>query len=155
MFNICVNKALHKIKLTLLMETKTNAWEASTKQRVRHLGYWTLGWVLTLAAATFGPKFLWDYNSTISILFILINTIIGVGMILMNRKYIDGLDEMQRKVIMDAMAIALGVGVVGGVSYSTLDIVNVIPYDAEIGILVALMSITYFIAIIVGTNRYK
>jgi hypothetical protein len=137
------------------METKSNEWETSTRKNVRHLAYWTVGWVLTLAIATFGPIFLWDYNFSISILFILINTIIGVGMILMNRKYIDGLDEMQRKVNMDAMAIALGVGVVGGVSYSTLDTVNVIPFDAEIGFLVMLMSLTYVIAVIVGSIRYK
>jgi hypothetical protein len=137
------------------METKSNVWEATTKKNVRHLGYWTLSWVLTLALATFGPKFLWDYNTSISLLIILINTIIGVGMILMNRKYIDGLDEMQRKVMMDAMAIALGVGVVGGISYSTLDIVNVIPFDAEIGFVVMLMSLTYLIAIVVGSLRYK
>ena len=137
------------------METKSNVWETTTRKNVRHLAYWTLSWVLTLAIATFGPKFLWDYNSSISILFIVINTIVGVGMILMNRKYIDGLDEMQRKVNMDAMAIALGVGLVGGITYSTLDIVNVIPYDAEIGVLVALMSIAYMIAFIVGSIRYK
>ena len=137
------------------METKSNVWEASTRKNVRHLAYWTVGWVVTLAIATFGPIFLWDYNTSISLVVILINTIIGVGMILMNRKYIDGLDEMQRKVNMDAMAIALGVGVVGGVSYSTLDVVNVIPFDAEIGFLVMLISVTYIIAVAVGSLRYK
>ena len=137
------------------METKSNEWETSTRKNVRHLAYWTVSWVVTLAIATFGPKFLWDYNFSISILFILINTIIGIGMILINRKYIDGLDEMQRKVNMDAMAIALGVGLVGGVTYSTLDIVNVIPFDAEIGFLIMLMSVTYLIAIVVGNIRYK
>ena len=137
------------------METKSTVWEATTRKNVRHLAYWTVGWVLTLAIATFGPIFLWDYNTSISLVVILINTIIGVGMILMNRKYIDGLDEMQRKVNMDAMAIALGVGVVGGVSYSTLDVVNVIPFDAEIGFLVMLISVTYIIAVVVGSLRYK
>jgi len=137
------------------METKSNPWEVTTKKNVRHLAYWTVGWVLTLAVATFGPKLLWDFNSGISITCILINTIIGTGMIVMNKKYIDGLDEMQRKVSMDAMALALGVGVVGGVSYSTLDIANVIPFDAEIGFLVMLMSVTYLIAIVVGSARYK
>jgi hypothetical protein len=110
---------------------------------------------LTLALPAFGPKFLWDYNPTISILAILVNTIVGVGMILMNRKYANGLDEMQRKVTMDAKAIALGVGVVGGISYSMLDAANVISFDAEIGHLVGLMGITYFIAFIVGSIRYK
>jgi hypothetical protein len=137
------------------MNSKSNEWEATTRRNVRHLAYWTWGWVLTLAVVAFGPKFIWNFNSIISVVFILINTVVGVGMILMNRKYINNLDEMQRKVNVDAMAIALGVGVVGGLSYSMLDVANVISYDAEIGFLVGLMSITYFIAVIVGSIRYK
>jgi hypothetical protein len=62
---------------------------------------------------------------------------------------------MQRKVTMEAMAIAMGVGVVGGMSYSMLDVANVISFDAEIGHLVGLIGITYFIAFIVGSIRYK
>ena len=137
------------------METKSNEWETTTRKNVRHVAYWTGGWVLTMAIVAFGPKFLWDYNSSISILAILVNTIIGVGMILMNRKYTNGLDEMHRKVTMEAMAIAMGVGVVGGMSYSMLDAANVISFDAEIGHLVALIGVTYFISFIVGSIRYK
>jgi hypothetical protein len=137
------------------METKSNEWETTTRKNVRHVAYWTGGWVLTMAIVAFGPKFLWDYNSSISILAILVNTITGVGMILMNRKYTNGLDEMHRKVTMEAMAIAMGVGVVGGMSYSMLDAANVISFDAEIGHLVALIGVTYFISFIVGSIRYK
>lgn len=137
------------------METKSNVYETTERKNLRHLAYWTGGWGLTMALPAFGPKFLWDYNSSISILAILINTIIGVGMILMNRKYANGLDEMHRKIFMDAKAVALGVGVVGGMSYSMLDAANVISFDAEIGLLVALMGVTYSIAFIVGSIRYK
>jgi hypothetical protein len=137
------------------METKSNEYETTERKNLRHLAYWTGSWALTIAIPAFGPKFLWDYNSSISILAILFNTVIGVGMILMNRKYTNGLDEMQRKVTMEAMAIALGVGVVGGMSYSMLDAANVISFDAEISYLVVLMSLTYSIAFIVGSIRYK
>jgi len=137
------------------MEAKSNEWEATQRKNVRLLAYWTGAWALTLALPAFGPKFLWDYNSSISILAILINTIIGAGMILVNRKYANGLDEMQRKIFMEAKALALGVGVVGGLSYSMLDAANVISSDAEIGHLVGLMGITYSIAYIVGSIRYK
>lgn len=137
------------------MNAKSNEWEATTRKNVRHLAYWTWGWVLTLAIAAFGPKFIWNSNSIISLTFILIATIIGIGMILMNRKYINGLDEMQRKINTDAMAIALGVGVVGGISYSLLDIANIIAFNAEIGHLIILIGVTYIIAIVVGNIRYK
>lgn len=137
------------------MGTKSNEYVTNERKNLKHLAYWTGAWVLTTALATFGPIFLWDHNSGISVLAILINAIFGVGMILMNRKYTNGLDELQRKVAMEAMAIALGVGVVGGLSYSMLDVANVIPFDAEIGHLVILIGVTYLIAVIVGTIRYK
>ena len=96
------------------METKLNVFENTTRKNVWRLAGWTGGWAITMAISAFGPKFLWDYDRAISIVAILINTIIGVGMILMNRKYANGLDEMHRKIFMEAKALALGVGVVGG-----------------------------------------
>jgi hypothetical protein len=137
------------------METKSNEWEASQGKNLRHLAYWTGSWGLTMALPAFGPKFLWDYNSSISILAILVNTIIGVGMIQMHRKYANGLDEMHRKIFMEAKALALGVGVVGGLSYSMLDAANVISFHAEIGHLIMLIGVTYAIAFIVASIRYK
>ncbi len=137
------------------METKSNNWEATSKKNTRHLAYWTLAWMATLALASFGPKHIWDNNIMLSLIFIAINAIVGVGMILMNRRYINGLDEMQRKVSLDAMAIALGVGLVGGLSYSVLDQTHVIPFHAEISHLVLLIGITYIVGTIVGTSRYK
>ena len=137
------------------METKLNPFEVTSKKNTLQLAYWTLGWVLTVAISSFGPKLIWENNITISLLFIVINIIIGVGMILMNRKFMNGLDEMQRKVCLDAMAIALGVGLVGGISYSMLDQTNLISFPAEIAHLLILMGITYIIAIVVGNIRYK
>jgi hypothetical protein len=137
------------------MATKSIEYEASQRKNLRLLAYWTGSWGLTMALSAFGPKFFWDYNPSISILVILVNTIIGVGMILMNRKYANGLDEMHRKIFMDAKAMALGVGVVGGLSYSMLDAANVISFHAEIGHLVMLIGVTYSIAFIVGSIRYK
>lgn len=137
------------------MEPKSNEWEAAQTKNVKGLAYWTGGWVLTMGITAFGPKFLWDYNSSISIAAILLNIIVGAGMILMNRKYANGLDEMHRRILMDANAVALGVGVVGAMSYSMLDAANVISFDAEIGHVVALIGIAYLIAFIVGSIRYK
>ncbi len=119
------------------------------------LALWTLLWVVSLALATFGPKFLWNENTTWSILAIVINTAFGAGMIWANIKHLNVLDELQKKIQLDAMGIALGVGIVGGLSYSVTDIANVISSDAEIGFLVILISITYMIALLVGKKRYS
>jgi len=137
------------------MEMKNDSWALNTKRNTKLLAYWTFAWLLTMAVVAFGPKLLWNFNPTISILAILVNTIVGIGMILANIKHINGLDEMQRKVSMESMAIALGVAVVGGLSYSMLDVANVISFDAEISHLVILIGLTYLAGTVIGNLRYK
>lgn len=137
------------------MDSKTEKWTATTSRYTKDLAYWTGAWVISCAVASFGPKFIWNSDPTISALVISISTAIGVGMILANKRYLNGLDEMQRRISLEAMAIALGVGVVGGLSYSMLDIANVVSYHAEISHLVILIGVTYFVGIVVGNIRYK
>jgi hypothetical protein len=84
-----------------------------------------------------------------------LNLSFGIGVIVANRNHINGLDELDKKITFDAMAIALGVGVIGGLSYSILDTTNLIQTDAEISFLVMLTAITYLVAMVVGKLRYK
>ena len=124
------------------------------KKAIINLALWTTFWLLTLALATFGPKFIWEGNTTWSIIAIAINTLIGAGLIRAHIKHLSALDELQKKIQLDAMGIALGVGIVGGLRYSVMDIANVIAGDAEIAFLVMLISISYMIALAVGKKRY-
>jgi hypothetical protein len=50
------------------------------------------------------------------------------------------------------VVIVLGLGVLGGVSYSVMDISNIISGDAEISFLVMLISISYMVALAVGKS---
>ncbi len=144
------------MKITLMNEsTKSrNPFEARSCRNTRLLMVWTFAWVLTVALSTFGPRFLWDYNTGLSALAILLNIGIGIGMIWANKVFLRDSDEMQRKIQLDSMAVALGVTLVGGIAYSTMDQVNLISGDAEIGFLIMLMAISYIIALLVGRKRY-
>ena len=86
---------------------------------------------------------------------LLINMLIGFVMIWANIKYLKTLDELERKLNFDAMGVALGVGVVVGLSYSLLDTSNIISFDAEISHLVVIISLTYMATLIIGKLRYK
>lgn len=119
------------------------------------LGFWTFGWVVTMAIVNFGPKFVWQSNETLTIFAILVNFAIGVGMILANRRHLQGLDEMHQKIQLEAMALSLGVGLIAGLSYSNLDVTNIIGSDAEISHLVILMALTYLAGVIAGTRKYR
>ena len=134
---------------------KENTQNTQMKKVTINLAIWTMLWVSSLALATFGPKFIWDENVTLTIIAVVLNALFGLGMILINIKHINSLDELQKKIQLDAMGVALGVGVVGGISYSVLDITNLISQDAEISFLVILISLTYMIGILIGQKRYK
>ena len=135
--------------------SNTNALEARTKKNTKYLALWTAVWTLSMALATFGPKFIWQGDRLLTILAILLNLGLGIGMIVANKRHLKGLDELQQKIQLEAMALALGVGLVGGLSYSLLDITNLIHSDAEISHLVILMALTYMGGIVAGQVRYK
>ena len=128
---------------------------AQTKKNTLRLFFWTGAWVLATAGAAFGPRFLWDFNTLPTILGVLIHIGIGFGMIRMFRQYLLGLDELQRKIELDAMALTLGVGMVVGVSYELLEDIKLITFEPEISHLIILMGLTFGIGIIVGNRRYQ
>lgn len=130
-------------------------WIEKGKKNTKNLAVWTMTWTFSMALATFGPKFLWAGNTTLTIIGILINLLFGAGMIMANIRYLNGLDDLQRKIHMDGMALALGVGVVGGLSYSLLDVTNILGHDAEISVLVIIMALTYLVSVLIGVKRYK
>ena len=125
------------------------------KKYLLNLGLWTWSWVATLAIATFGPKFIWDDHTVLTTYAILTNLVNGVLMILANRKLFNHYDELERKIHLESLALTLGLTVIVGLTYSLLDQVNLIPFDAEIGILVGFVGLTYMITLLINRKRYS
>ncbi|SES80337.1 hypothetical protein [Thalassotalea agarivorans] len=135
------------------MNIESNSqWKANQVNRIKSLAIWTFAWVFSLAIATFGPIFIWQHVA-LTLLAVMVNVGFGVAMILANKRHLESLDEMQRKINMDAMAITLGAGLVLGLAYSVLDTTNVIASDAEISVLVMIMSLTYLTSMLIGKAR--
>ena len=133
---------------------ENQAWQQRQKKNTLNLAIWTLAWTLSMALATFGPKFIWAGNKILTIAGIILTVVFGIGMILANIRNINGLDDLHKKIHLEGMGIALGVGVVGGLSYSLLDTQNVISQDAEIAYLVIAVALTYLISVFIGVQRY-
>jgi peptidoglycan/LPS O-acetylase OafA/YrhL len=110
--------------------------------------------VATLAIATFGPKFIWDDHTTLTTLAIVTNLVNGVLMIMANRKLFNHYDELERKIHLESLALTLGLTVIVGLTYSLLDQTNLIPNDAEIGILVGFVGLTYLTTLLINRKRY-
>ena len=113
---------------------------------------WTLAWLATLALAKFGPELLWDSQQTVaSWAAVAANLVVGIGWIVAFTRFLRQLDELQRKIIQDALAAALGVGWVGGFAYVVADAAGLVDYDVDIAVLPALLGVVYMIAFVVST----
>jgi hypothetical protein len=140
------------------MLTKTDGcsdWEVAKARNTARLRFWTIAWVLTLALAAFGPKFIWNFQTALTILGVLVNLGVGVRMIAANGRHLRGLDELHRKIFVDTCALTLGVGLVSGLSYELLEDVRLISFEPEIAHLVILMCLTFLVGLIAGHRKYR
>ena len=137
------------------LNTGSGDWVAENIQNTRKLGLWTLAWLVTMAVSVFGPQLIWDSATLLTALAIGANVLVGFGMIIANKQHLRGLDELQQKIQLEAMALALGVGLVVGLAYSTADITNLIAVDAEISHLVMVIGLTYGVGVFVGRRKYQ
>ncbi|MBU2114959.1 MAG: hypothetical protein KKE94_14435 [Gammaproteobacteria bacterium] len=136
-------------------DTTTTTLAQRNKASTKTLFLWTLGWLLSLALLAFGPKLLWDFNVAISLAVIAVNLVFGYCMIITNKKYLDGLDELQRQLHLNAMAISLGVSVVFGAIYGLLESARLLDATPSPSNILIVMSISYFISLVVNFRKYQ
>ena len=98
---------------------------------------------------------MWNFDTLLTTLFVLINLGIGFGMIVATKRYLKGLDEMHQKIFLDAAVLTLGVGLVCGNSYELLEDIRLITFQPEISHLILLMCLTFLTAMIVGHRKYR
>ena len=132
-----------------------NGYQSRIRANVIRLARWNGAWVAATALMAFGPKFLWNKASVFTWLAVGLDVAVGVGMVLANKNYLAELDELQRKVQLNAMGITLGVGLIAGVPFSVMDSYHVIPFHADIAYLLILMSLTFMVSNLYGTWRYR
>ena len=135
--------------------TNANHWQTSNQPNKRRVMGWASAWVLSTALAAFGPKFFWDFETLPTILAVLLNLTVGVGMIMANIRQLKGMDEMQQKIFLDASAVTLGVGLIAGCSYELLEDIRLISYQPEISHIILLMCLTFAVSMIVSNRRYQ
>ena len=133
----------------------SNEYQQRNAKNTRKLKSWTAAWVVSMAITAFAPRFIWDFNTLLTIISVTVNLAIGCGMLLANRVYLRGLDEMQQRIMFDAMGLSLGVGLVVGLSYELLEDIKLISFQPEIAHLVIIMCLTYLGGIISGHRKYQ
>jgi len=137
------------------LKPAANGYQSRTRTNVKRLFYWNGVWGAATALMAVGPKFLWNKAMGFTLLSIALDIAVGIGMILANKKYIAELDELQRKVQLNSMGVTLGVALIAGVPLSVMDAYHVIPFHADIAYLLIVMSITFALSNLYGTQRYR
>ena len=135
--------------------TSTTSWAAKNKANTHRLRNWTFAWVLTTALLAFGPRLLWDYQAIFTVAALVLNVGVGGGMILANRAHLQGMDEMQQRIFLEAAAITLGVGLVFACAYDLLDSVRLIAFEPKIAHVVIVMSLAFLGAMIAGHRKFQ
>lgn len=115
---------------------------------------WALAWAVTLALTSYLSDYGW-YSSTIpTMIGFVIHTGIGLGMLFAYKRFLKNLDEMERKIQLDALAGSVGVTVICFSAYSILEKAGYLP-DLKPSYLIVLISLTYMAGIIIGRVRYQ
>ncbi|MDR6868496.1 hypothetical protein J2Y69_003115 [Microbacterium resistens] len=135
---------------------ETGTYRESIRATVR-LVLWGLVWLVTLAAARFGPETLWDSGRlpVASWVAVILNVLVGIVWIVAFTRFLRTLDDLQRKIMQDALAVTLGAGWVMGFAYVVADKAGLIRYDLDLALFPVLLGVVYLIAFVVGRIRYR
>lgn len=137
------------------MTTSQTTLAERNRRTTRTLFIWTSGWLMSLALVAFGPKFLWDFEQSYTLIAIAVNLIFGYKMILANKQHLDGCDELQRRIHFNAMAVSLGVSLVFGAVYGLLEAVKLVSATPNPSNILFVMAISYMVSIFVGFRKYQ
>ena len=136
-------------------KTLETGYESRIRASTMRLIRWNFAWAAATLLMAFGPKVLWNKALVFTLLAVGLDVAVGVGMILATKKYLDELDDLQRKVFLNALAITVGVALIAVVPYAVMDAYHVIHFKAAVAYLVILMGLTFLVSMVYSTWRYR
>ena len=117
---------------------------------------WGLAWVATLALARFGPEYCsgirsrWRAGPRSPS-----TSWSGIGWIVAFTRFLRAVDDLQRKILLDALAVTLGVGWVVGFGYVVADAAGLVTGDIDLAVFPLLLGAVFLTAFVVGRIRYR
>jgi len=111
-------------------------------------------WLVALAVAVFGIKNEWFASGYPTYIAIAVQALAGFGMFWAFRRLITEMDEMQRKIQLDALALSLGITIFATITYDVLEKASIVS-EINTSNIIFLISFTYIAGVIVGNLRYR
>jgi hypothetical protein len=110
-------------------------------------------WAVFFLAVTLGIKQKW-WSFGVTLAGVIGHALFGIATVLAYRRFLLETDELQRKIEVEALALASGVGMVGGLTFWLLAVNGTLPV-ASFAYVFALMMITYSVGVLIGRRRYS
>ncbi len=137
-------------------ESKNSAWcEGAPRDRAngRRVMLWSIGWAVTMLMASAALTMERFDGGSVAFVAAGLSFILGVGTVGAYRIFLRETDELRQKIEMESLAVAFGVGVVGGMAYS--QIMGALNLgEPNLAYVIAAMLIVRSIGVGVGIRRY-
>jgi hypothetical protein len=114
---------------------------------------WTLVWGCSFIAVSLGIKKEWLSFGMI-LAGVTATSLLGIATVLAYRRFMQETDELRRKIEVEALALAYGVGVIGGLTYWLLEVSGAVPAWGFAYVFAAMM-ITHSVGVLIGRLRYS
>ena len=122
--------------------TESNEFESRTVRGAIRFVLWSLAWTGSMVLVDKAVLYGWYTESFYSVIGIVVNALLGLVVVRTFLRHLGDMDEMQRKIQLDALALSMGVGFVGSFTYSLLTTTGFVT-DPEISDIILLMAVTY------------
>ena len=115
---------------------------------------WIFAWMAALTVADKAALYDWWSAEWITMLAIAVHVMLGIGMMFKFMSMLRGMDDLQRKIQLEALSAALGISLVGCAAYSLLVTWGYIT-DEEVSDIFILMCVSYSASVLFGAWRYR
>lgn len=123
------------------------------RRNQRRVLLWSIAWAFSFVAVALGITKEWLPFGVI-LGAVTGTALLGIATALAYRRFLQETDELQRKIEVEALALAFGVGVVGGLTYWLLVVSGALT-ETGFAYVFALMMITYSVGVLIGRRRYS
>jgi len=114
---------------------------------------WSFVWALSFVAVTLCVKKAW-LPPALTLTAGLATSLFGIVTVLAYRRFLHQTDELRRKIEVEALSLAFGVGIIGGTTYWLLAVMGAVP-ALDFYFVFVVMFLAHPVGVFLGRRRYS